>query len=227
METKTRILKLIYEKKGVSATDLAKKLKTSLPNIMQHLKDLKKEYPLVSMRVAPTGRGKPKLMYYFKHSFRGFGRIKISGVSKNHGVIEKVFDVDNYLNLHLNILQIPQKELRYYIEKFYWNIEKYIPKIDVIAIFGSSAKGTAREDSDIDCLIITGYQKELEDKIGSLIIKKVGKNPKIFLSQFFSKKEFYTNLKKGSKFSKEILKNSIIIYDKDSFLRRLKNEFRE
>lgn len=221
-DTKSKILELINNKPGISTMEMAKELGMSLSNILQHLKNLKKDYPIVSVPAKPAGRGKPKKGYYFKHIFEGLGHIRLSGVSKNHGLIEKELEIDDYLELHLNTLQIPQKEYRYYVAKFYWKIEKFLDKIDVIAIFGSVAKGTAREDSDVDCLIITDSKKELEDKIGSLIIKKMNKEPKIFLCQFFSKKEFKTNLKKKSKFAEEILKNHVVLYDKEGFLRGLK-----
>ena len=65
-----------------------------------------------------------------------------------------------------------QKKYREAVEEFVRRVlERYRDKIDSIILFGSVARGEAKEDSDIDILVVGDVSLEISRSIVSNIIR--------------------------------------------------------
>ena len=145
-KTRWRILKLLAEN-NKTQTELADSLNISMPSVYSQLKYLE-EHKLVYREKERKGKTRPFTEYSLGRGFVYF----IEAVPNE---AKKVYlEVDENIKRHLRIWSVPQKEFHYPIEKFWWDAENYIDDIEFIAVYGSIAKGNAREDSDIDVLII-------------------------------------------------------------------------
>lgn len=99
------------------------------------------------------------------------------------------------------------------------DLEPY--KAQKIILFGSAAKGSAKENSDIDLLIVKNTKKKHSDRIGDcldLLYKKeyfgadkidIPIEPIVYTPQEIKKR-----LKIGDFFLKDILKHGKIIYER-------------
>lgn len=221
-KTKWKIIEII-SRENKTQTELATELKVSLAAINKEIKDLLSEN-LIKEVEKKQGKTRPYRCYGLNEFFYF---VKATKEETN----AKLLTINNYLRLHLNIWRIPQEEFHYFIENFFLlnilNDKDVFENIESFAVFGSVAKGTATEGSDIDVLIIRKTKGELKDlkETGLLVEDNFNKKTKIIMPQIFEINEFLDSYKKESKFIKEILSNMIIIYDKNNFLTNMKDEF--
>lgn len=61
-----------------------------------------------------------------------------------------------------------KNKIEKYLKEVIGTLKQYKPK--KVILFGSYARGEARNDSDIDLLVVTSHKQELEEKIGDLVI---------------------------------------------------------
>ena len=135
---------------------------------------------------------------------------------------DRIFlEANSYLNVHLNIWSIPQKEYHYFIEKLWWELEPL--GIDAFAVYGSVANGTAKEGSDIDILVLSGKNLTKLQKYNAKMVGRPGEERMVML-QAFSPLEFEKSLNSGSKFASEAVKWMRIVYDPLNLLKRMKLE---
>lgn len=212
-DIKWRIVELL-SKGDTTPTEIAGKLKKSLPNICLHLKGLE-DLNLIKRIGEKSGKTRPHTKYTI-----GTGFIRLTQAVP--GSARKIFlELDENLKTHLNLWSIPQKEFHYYLERLWWDMQNYIESIEAVAVFGSVAKGNARPESDIDVLILAKKNiKKLEKKFSARIIgpSRMGK---MIMAHVFTVKDFKDMLGSGSVFAKEILPNMIIIYDSSRVLERM------
>lgn len=91
-------------------------------------------------------------------------------------------------------------------------------KIESIVLYGSVAKNTAHQDSDIDILIVTRDEdKRLYDKISKIRTKIDLDNNTLTTLVHVSIKEVERYLKLGSPFIKSVAQEGVILYDKGIF----------
>jgi len=91
-------------------------------------------------------------------------------------------------------------------------------KIESIVLYGSVAKNTAHEDSDIDILIVTRDEdKRLYDKISKIRTKIDLDNNTLTTLVHVSIEEVERYLKLGSPFIKSVAQEGVILYDKGIF----------
>ena len=81
----------------------------------------------------------------------------------------------------------------------------------IVGIFGSYAKGTQKEESDIDLFVIGEKEKEDYDKKGKLYDLNIS-------IKYFSQKEFEELIKKKNPLCSEIIKDHIIIFGVEKFI---------
>ncbi len=113
-------------------------------------------------------------------------------------------EADENIKIHLRIWSIPQKDFHYFVESFWWELQDYMDDIVSFAVFGSVAKGNARDDSDIDVLLIAEKNaKEIEKKFSAKIVGKKEKG-KMAMSQVFSPADFEKALEESA-FAKHII----------------------
>ncbi len=91
-------------------------------------------------------------------------------------------------------------------------------KIESIVLYGSVAKNTAHEDSDIDILIVTRDEdKRLYDRISKIRTKIDLDNNTVTTLVNVSIEEVERYAKLGSPFIKSVAQEGVILYDKGIF----------
>lgn len=94
---------------------------------------------------------------------------------------------------------------------------KEIYKPRKIILFGSYAHGKATEDSDIDLLVVKNTGKRRVDRfvdVKRIIYKRGFEIP--ISPLVYTPKELKERLRMGDNFINEILKNGVVLYDRDS-----------
>lgn len=215
-ESKWKIIECLA-KEEMSATDMAKHLMTSLSNVSQQLSELE-SLNMVKKTGVIKGARRPFAKYSLGNGFIFFAE----AISKE---ARKIFlEADENIKTHLRIWSIPQKEFHYFVESLWWELQGYLDGMISFAIFGSVAKGNAREDSDIDVLLIAERNaKELERKFSAKIVGRKEKG-KMAMAQVFSPNEFEEALEESA-FAKQIIGSMIIIYDKNGFLYNMREKY--
>jgi len=87
----------------------------------------------------------------------------------------------------------------------------------MVGIFGSYAKGTQKEDSDIDMFIIGKREKEDYDKKGKLFDLEIS-------IKYFSGKEFIKLIRNKNPLCNEIIENHIMLFNVEKFINILWEE---
>ena len=103
-------------------------------------------------------------------------------------------------------------------------LEKYGDKIDSIILFGSVARGEAKEDSDVDILVIGDVGLEELVNISFPILLEHGK---LISAKNMNRKHFDFLVREGYSFARNILREGMILYERvgeafgDAFLKRI------
>lgn len=216
-KTKWNIIKELSQG-DKTPTELSKRLKLSLPSIHEQLKALEQKN-LIEKKGQVKGKTRPYAEYSIGNGFIYFMKVLPKETE------QRFLPIDENLKLHLRIWSIPQKRYHYYLENFWWRIQDYLEDIETIVIYGSVAKGEAREDSDIDILILVKKDvKKYEEKFNAFAVGPRGKK-EIIMTQIFQISDFENSLRRGSKFSNEVMKNHKIIYDPNKIFEKLKDGF--
>ena len=93
---------------------------------------------------------------------------------------------------------IPQRVFHYCVERFVWQIQDFMPSIAAIAVHGSVARGDAREDSDIDLLILANEDVvKIRKSCEAVVIKKPREEPRMVMAQVFEPDGFRRALRAG------------------------------
>ena len=91
-------------------------------------------------------------------------------------------------------------------------------KVESIILYGSVAKNTANEESDIDILIVTReYDRSLYDKISKIRTRIDIENNTLTALVHVTTEELERYTKLGSPFMKSIAEEGVILYDRGSF----------
>jgi len=91
-------------------------------------------------------------------------------------------------------------------------------RIESIVVYGSVARGEAREDSDIDVLIV-GRDKEIRSRVSEIGYDVDYKNNfETFITLiYFTRKEFEHRVIVGSPYIYKVLKEGVALYDDGTF----------
>lgn len=111
-----------------SPLDLAKETNTSVANISQQLRLLELAGFVKSERISNRDKGLPRILYSIadNHSYI---------VAATPGFVDKKFlKLQDYQKCSLKIWFLDNQNIQRYVERFFWDIEKYLEKIDVLAI---------------------------------------------------------------------------------------------
>ncbi len=90
--------------------------------------------------------------------------------------------------------------------------------INAIIVYGSVERGEAREESDIDVLIV-GRNKEIRSKVSEISYEVDYENSfETFITPvYYTKEEIEHRIKVGSPFIYEVLKDGVALYDDGTF----------
>ncbi len=214
-KTNWKLIKKLSEKEQ-TPTELAKNLNMSIANVDHYLSILERNKIVKKIsKVKTNKKGRPFNLYGLD---KGFIYV-IEAIPKES---KKIFlEATEDIKLQFRIWQLPHKEVYYHITKFWWQIQKYIEKIQAIAIFGSVTKESFLKSSDIDVLVISNKEIQL-----SKVITKPEDKSRMFNVQVFNQEEFKDLLNKKSKFASEIIKTMCILYDPKNLLYNLKNRYK-
>jgi len=93
-------------------------------------------------------------------------------------------------------------------------------RIDAIVVYGSTARGEARRDSDIDVLIV-GTGKEIGSKLSQIGYDvDYENNFETFMTPIYlTRDEFEDRVRIGSPFIYEVLRDGVALYDDGTFKR--------
>jgi predicted nucleotidyltransferase len=187
-------------------TDLADELDKSTEAVYNHLYELAERGVLTRKQVAAKTR--PKTEYSIGDGFVQYLAV-LPGQLKG-GTLE--LDADK--RAHLSIWNIPQNEFHPYFEEL-WCALRDTDGLEAVAVYGSVARGTAEEDSDIDLLLIA-EDEETEDRLtaeyGSLRLT-AGDRAKLCMAQVYTRQDYRDSLAHGSDFLHKIQDELHIIYD--------------
>lgn len=97
-----------------------------------------------------------------------------------------------------------------------------VDNVEVIILFGSQARGTAGEDSDIDLLVVWRENlKGLHRSVRQQLRRTIGVIPKPLDLLIYSKEEIEIALKNPRSFAYEILEQGRVIYGRFDRLQSL------
>lgn len=115
-------------------------------------------------------------------------------------------------------IQIIKKfiELKLVAEKWYRDI---LPNIKAIILYGSTAKGTNKPDSDIDILIFVPLEIEEKYTKGEYFFKHDDREINIVLRSIEKLRKLAKE--NNDAFQKEVFRESEIIFEKDKEVRKL------
>ncbi len=200
-------------------SELAKKLNLSLPSIHAQLKQLESEQ-LIYKEERKSGKTRPFTVYSLREGF-------LSIIEAIPGEARKIrLNADEEIKLHLRIWSIPQKKYHHFIESYWWKLEKYVENIEAMGIYGSVARGNAKDGSDIDVLLLIKDRRKIKKYAKEISVKDVGAagGSELVVAQLFDCEGFAKSLSHGSKYASEVVKDLVIIYDPHQRLKRIIDE---
>ena len=183
--SKWDILKCL-EKGKKSPLDLAKETNTSVANISQQLRLLELAGFVKSERISNRDKGLPRILYSISNNHSYI-------IAATPGFVDKKFLIlQDYQKCILKIWFLENTMLQAYVGRFFSTIEKYLDKIDIIAI-------DTKELGNIKVFILTNNTdvKKLKD------VTIDGQNGSVKFTITFVKEQ---DVKKS-------LLNTYIIYD--------------
>ncbi len=196
-----------------SPSELAEEMDLTISSVSKHLNSLE-DLGLV----LKSGKKKGKTRSYWKYKLEDFVYFVFSLDGR---VGKRRLSLNENHKVHFRIWSVPQPEFHSDLDRFWCGIQEDLEEVEGVMVHGSVARGDAREDSDIDLLIISDNES-LEEKFGAKVIGE-----KMFMTTVFSEEDFEESFRKESSFARNVMEEGIIIYDQTGFLERMKNEYKE
>lgn len=204
--SKWEMLKVL-SKGQKSPIELAKETKTSIANISQQLRMLELANIVKSVRVGNRERGEPRQLY----SLVGPSSFLIA--TTPNFTEKKQLTLSTYHQITLKIWFLKDESSHYYLEKFFWEIEQKLEKIDSIIVKNEYGK--------IKVLILSD-DLDVKKEIKTKEIKKSKNESKKIEVTITSKNNLNNLLKEGKEFSNN--DDLIPIYDPLSILEKSRIE---
>lgn len=202
----------LLAKNNRTPSELAKELKTSLQNVQFQLSRLEAA-GMVRKAGKAASRRRPFNVYSLGQGFVILAKALPGEEAKIIRIV-----ADETKKVQLRIWSIPQQGFHYFLEKFWWNIQENLADIEALAVYGSVARGDAKEDSDIDVLVITGKPEQMEKKLRAVVTNQAGES-RIIMPKCYSGTLLGKSLKAGSAFARNAVKDMRIIYDPQNVLK--------
>lgn len=206
---KKQILEKLVEESW-APTDLAKELGKSPETVYNHLNDLAEMGVLEKSE--EKAKTRPKTVYSI-----GDGFVQYLAVLPGQ-VILRTTGVNENQKALLRIWAIPQEEFHPYLEAL-WKHVKNDEGVTSLAVYGSVARGTADEDSDIDLLMVV--EDEAEERVRNDYESKVLKaeeGSKLAMAKVFTRSDYIKSRESGSDFLERIREDLHILNDREGVL---------
>ena len=107
-----------------------------------------------------------------------------------------------------------QEKYQEAVEEFVRRVKgKYKDKIDSIILFGSVARGEAKEDSDVDILVVV-KERNIEDmkEIHGIAFEVSMEHSQDISPKIYAVNEILNRMEIGAPFIKEVLKEGVSLY---------------
>lgn len=195
-------------------TALADELEKSPSTIYNHLDDLHRRGVVTKRQVAAKTR--PETEYSLGDGFLQYVSVLPEGVT------ERTVSMTPEKRATLQIWNLPQAEFHPFVEEYWWAIRTseldYTSDIVAVGVYGSVARGTADEDSDIDFLVVTSDAATKRMVTTPLILEREGRS-KAALAEVYSVDEYRESTERDSDFLDSISDELHPIYDPDGLFR--------
>ncbi len=195
-EQKWNILEALSEGE-YSPLQLAEKSKTTMANISQQLRLLEASNLVKKNKIPNREKGKPRSLFsltndhaYAISATRWHAEKKLLNLDKMHKILFRALFFE--------------KDLRYFSEKFFWEIENHIEEIEAAALKDSG--------KDIDVILVSKNAELIEKKIRNISVKKenITKTFKVRVLNFEEKKNI----------GKFLESNYQIVYDPNLIIKK-------
>ena len=183
-----------------SPLELAQRSNTTIANVSQQLRLLEVSGLLKKEKVPNRDKGKPRTLYSMSNNYAYL----VSAM--NDFADKRLLELTDYHKIILKIWFLEDKNLHYYLEKFYWKIEPYLGKMRALAIKTNNGK--------IDVFIVT-HHEELKKKLSNVVIANNKDESKEFIIKFYTDEQ----IKKIS------LNNISVLYDPCGIFSMLKQQY--
>lgn len=198
-------------------TDLAAELGKSPETVYNHLNELQELGALSKQKVAAKTR--PKTEYSLGTGF-------VQYVAALPGRFEeRVFELDDRKGPVVSIWNVPQPEFHPYLEDLWWGLRlnddvDLETEVAAFAVYGSVARGTAEQDSDVDLLAVVEdrhAEERLTELLGTRVVEtEVGR--KLVATQVYTREDYRESETRGSDFLAGIRDDLHPIYDPERLL---------
>ncbi|KXB00709.1 hypothetical protein AKJ41_03795 [candidate division MSBL1 archaeon SCGC-AAA259O05] len=206
---KKQILKKMVERPW-APTDLAKDLGKSPETVYNHLNDLAEMGVLEKSKAKAKTR--PKTVYSI-----GDGFVQYLAVLPGQFILRTTGVNENKKAL-LRIWAVPQEGFHPYLEEL-WRHIRNDEGVRSIAVYGSVARGTADEDSDIDLLMVV--EDEAEERVRNDYesrILEADEDSKLAMAKVFSRSDYIKSRESGSDFLERIREDLHVLHDPEGIL---------
>jgi len=197
----------VLSKGQKSPIELAKETKTSIANISQQLRMLELANIVKSERVGNRERGEPRLLYSL------IGPISYIITATNNFAEKKQMTMNIHQEITMKIWFLKDESNHYYLQKYFWEIEPKLEKID--AIISKNEYGKIK-------LLIVSDDADTRKEIKSKDIRKSKSESRKIEIITISKNQVATLLKEGKDFSGN--EELIPIYDPSNIFEKIKSE---
>lgn len=189
-----------------SPLELARETKTSIANISQQLRMLELANIVKSERVSNRERGEPRLLYSLAASNSYLISIAPNFVNKRQ-LLQSI-----YHEIIMRIWFLKDESAHYYVQKYFWEIEPNLDKIDSIAV---------KADYSGISVIFVSSDNNLKKELKSKEIKKSKSESRKIDVSVFSKDQLIDFAKKqGDSFKQDY----IFIYDPQLIIGKVAGE---
>jgi len=118
------------------------------------------------------------------------------------------------------------RRLSYGLKDLTERVLDFIPEVQSIILYGSTARGEATERSDVDLLALVPNVskerfKELMDAVDQLAMEVAGRHPVKLAPITMRLEDFETGLKEGSRLARDIIEDGIVLLGEERYYRLL------
>src|SRR3989344_1573518 len=206
--SKWLLLKEIAQKEQ-SATELAKKLDTSVSNITQQLK-LLEAYNIVTKEKSQEKHvGKPRIIYSLKEEFA------YAAMIRNGAAQKRIFKLEGFGGFFFNLAFVAGTEDAFYILKFAFKHDELLKKCKAMGFIRSTKES-------IELFLLTENVDEVRSRFSNLFIEDIHGKTKKIINWTHNSWEIDDGLKRKDKYFLDMLRNVQILYDQSGALQDAK-----
>lgn len=200
-------------------TEIADALGVSVQTASRNLKQLVEmdyaEKAPPDERKSDNRRGyKPYRAVEFAHVFASF----------EGTLLDRTLEMDADKRVLLSIWKIQQAEFHPVLTSYLFTpLDEFeYEHVRAMAVYGSVARGDAKPDSDVDLLVVCDDEVDTDDIYSTTISWSAGqgtfRDERVISEEWVTATEFSEGLNAGSRFLRNVLRESIVLYDPEDLI---------